>query len=531
MDLCFLKGTSCLNNGHCPQLCMPGPDGPRCECNIGFASVDRGRMCVDVDECQADDPCSQLCTNTKGSYDCSCVAGYELQTDHRTCKVVEGRPFWLVSSAHHVDTVFNARELNQLIYSASTIKDIAFNNKESTLYTVTSEGVSWTSTLRSNTTLVYKLDQVSPSGLALDDVTGNIYVSGAVDSEPGRDRSVIRVYSPSSSVDVTIVETDTLITDLVLDVGQGYLFWSEHVKPHTGRLYRSLMDGTLARWLHDIEKVVYPVAMTFDTIKSRIYWADLRLQSISSSDYDGHHQRVVVSNTNGLPLSVTFFENRVTWSNVNEKKLYTQNLNGHGLVSTSLDRVSHILSVHSVLDSNWADPCATAPCGNGLCLLKNNQQFNCLCPRGTGVASLNPFQCSQRQANDADDADDDDDAAAASNQSVTVVSILISLSILTLLAIFGWAYYRRWQRTAGSPFKFRFRNAFGLVEESTAWHEHDYSDSKMLFPRDEHQSESQSVPPFPLVKTKSLEGMQGLTPQQLLTPPDSMRENLLASGS
>ena len=505
-------------------MCVPGPDGPRCECKPGFLSIDHGRLCEDVDECQVDDPCSQLCTNTKGSYECSCVAGYELQQDHRTCKVVEGRPFWLVSSAHHVDTVFNARELNQLIYSPNTIKDIAFNNKNSTLYTVTSKGVSWTTTLRSNTTLIYELDKVSPSGLALDDVSGNIYISGTIESDPGRDRSVIRVYSPSASADVTIVETDTLITDLVLDVGQGFLFWSEHVKPHTGRLYRSLMDGTLARWLHDIEKVVYPVAMTFDTIKSRIYWADLRLQSISSSDYDGHRQRVVVSNTNGLPLSVTFFENRLTWSNVNEKKLYTQNLNGHGLVSTSLDRVSHILSVHSVLDSNLADPCATSPCGNGLCLLKNSQQFNCLCPRGASVASLNPFQCSQLRASD--DSDD-----PTSNRSIVIAAVLISLSVLTLFAIFGWAYYRRWGRMAGIPFKFRFRNAFGLIEESTAWHEHDYSDSKMLFPRDEHQSESHSVPPFPLVKTKSLEGMQGLTPQQLLTHPDSMRENLLSSGS
>ena len=506
-----------MDNGHCPQICIAGPEGARCGCKPGFLSVNGGQLCEDVDECQVDEPCSQLCTNTKGSYECSCVAGYVLQQDQRTCKVVDGRPFWLVSSAHHVDTVFNSRDLNQLLYSAETIKDIAYNNKLSTLYTMTSAGVSWTSTLRPNTTLLYKLDGISPSGLAVDDVTGNLYVSGAI----GADRSVVRVFSPAASADVTIVETDTLITDVVLDVQVGLLFWSEHVKPHTGRIYRSLMDGTLPRWLHDIEKVVYPVAMTLDAVKNRIYWADLNLQSISSSDYDGHRQRVVVGSTNGLPLSVTFFENRVTWSNVGDKKLFTQNLNGHGLVSTSLERVSHILSVHSVLDTNRTDPCATYPCGGGLCLLKSRQEFNCFCPPGARVASLNPFQCSRRQGDDMAD-------QAASNHSVVTASVLISLSVFTLLVLFSWAYYRRWRRTAGSPLKFRFRNALGLAgEESSAWHEHDYSDSKMLFPRDDHRSESQSVPPFPLVKTKSLEGMQGLSPQQLLSSPHQVAENLL----
>ena len=39
----------------------------------------------DVDEC-LDDPCSQLCNNTEGSFDCSCMSGYELLEDGRTCE-------------------------------------------------------------------------------------------------------------------------------------------------------------------------------------------------------------------------------------------------------------------------------------------------------------------------------------------------------------------------------------------------------------------------------------------------------------
>ena len=41
---------------------------------------------VDVDECLVDKGgCSDTCTNTHGSYLCSCDQGYELMEDNVTC--------------------------------------------------------------------------------------------------------------------------------------------------------------------------------------------------------------------------------------------------------------------------------------------------------------------------------------------------------------------------------------------------------------------------------------------------------------
>ena len=46
-------------------------------------------MCLDVDECQLQQqPCSQLCVNTAGSYRCDCVTGYQLRPDGHTCKAL-----------------------------------------------------------------------------------------------------------------------------------------------------------------------------------------------------------------------------------------------------------------------------------------------------------------------------------------------------------------------------------------------------------------------------------------------------------
>ena len=42
---------------------------------------------VDVDECQTDEHnCNQTCTNTLGSFECSCRAGYSLQDDGVMCE-------------------------------------------------------------------------------------------------------------------------------------------------------------------------------------------------------------------------------------------------------------------------------------------------------------------------------------------------------------------------------------------------------------------------------------------------------------
>lgn len=45
---------------------------------------------LDFDECTVYGTCSQSCTNTDGSYTCSCVEGYLSQPDNRSCKAKNG---------------------------------------------------------------------------------------------------------------------------------------------------------------------------------------------------------------------------------------------------------------------------------------------------------------------------------------------------------------------------------------------------------------------------------------------------------
>ena len=40
---------------------------------------------LDIDECMEYNDCHQICTNTNGSYECSCNPGFMLMNDNRTC--------------------------------------------------------------------------------------------------------------------------------------------------------------------------------------------------------------------------------------------------------------------------------------------------------------------------------------------------------------------------------------------------------------------------------------------------------------
>ena len=74
------------SNGGCNQHCTNTPGSFQCSCNNGFSLSSNGRTCVDNDECTANtDDCSQICTNTAGSFSCSCNSGFTLATDGRTC--------------------------------------------------------------------------------------------------------------------------------------------------------------------------------------------------------------------------------------------------------------------------------------------------------------------------------------------------------------------------------------------------------------------------------------------------------------
>lgn len=81
-----------VSNGGCSHTCINTQGSYQCECINGYALVDKQcqgtkryaayfvyKIILDIDECRnSSGGCEQLCTNTIGSFFCSCNKGFNL---------------------------------------------------------------------------------------------------------------------------------------------------------------------------------------------------------------------------------------------------------------------------------------------------------------------------------------------------------------------------------------------------------------------------------------------------------------------
>ena len=93
-----------MNNANCSQTCTNTNGSYLCSCNSGYTLNADNRTChgwsdstlaslrlihvpiTDNDEClNSKGGCTQNCTNTDGGYFCSCIPGYQLGFDNMTC--------------------------------------------------------------------------------------------------------------------------------------------------------------------------------------------------------------------------------------------------------------------------------------------------------------------------------------------------------------------------------------------------------------------------------------------------------------
>jgi low density lipoprotein-related protein 2 len=105
---CFFStecDTNRCNSRSCSNGCVQTPLGPLCTCPAGeVINPNDPTLCEDLDECTPPGICSQKCTNSKGSYLCSCAEGYVLENKHECKAYNHSSAFLLISNRRSILT-------------------------------------------------------------------------------------------------------------------------------------------------------------------------------------------------------------------------------------------------------------------------------------------------------------------------------------------------------------------------------------------------------------------------------------------
>jgi len=165
---------------------------------------------------------------------------------------------------------------------------------------------------------------------------------------------------------------------IAVDPTAGLIFWTDWGA--RARIERAGMDGKNRIEILSGNSIRWPNGLAVDILDKRIYWADAKIKTISSSDYYGREIRTVLHSNEYLrhPFSLTVFEERLYWSDWDKEGVLTVNKFRGDDVKVMISGVSGPMTVrvyHEQAQPNDTNKCEKNTCSH-LCLPKAHIQAN-----------------------------------------------------------------------------------------------------------------------------------------------------------
>ncbi|KAH3831534.1 hypothetical protein DPMN_104803 [Dreissena polymorpha] len=315
--------TQCGNHARCITKPLPNRQfNASCECLSGY-QMHEG-LCKDIDECQQDGMCSQICTNTHGGFHCDCYAGY-VKEKLTQCRAEE-QP-WLIFA--------NRRDIRRL-RADSTFMDIVVESThnsigidfdhedkllfwtdgaEDTIKKATIKDSKDTLTIDSPTNIVKEHEEVfSSEGVAADWLFKRIYWT-----EFKSDRIMVVDYDGKNK---HIVIQDNLSDPraIAVDPEYGNMYWTDWST--NARIEMCGMNGVCpdraSTALTKVEnhQMGWPNGITIDYVSRKVYWIDSKLHKIGVADMNLKNARFMFEDAKEIqkPFAISVFEDSVYWT-------------------------------------------------------------------------------------------------------------------------------------------------------------------------------------------------------------------------
>ncbi|XP_072447633.1 very low-density lipoprotein receptor-like [Chiloscyllium punctatum] len=379
-----------LNNGGCSHNCTDLIIGYKCGCPAGFKLSKQ--TCIDIDECQIPESCSQICINSEGSYKCECHQGYHMDPANGICKAVGKEPYLIFTNRHDIRKLgLHHHEYSQVAVQLRNAVALDADIAEQRIYwadvghqAIFSMSINEWKDQAGPSVVVGDLD--TPVGIAVDWIYKHIYWTD-------RSTKAISVATLDGTRRTILFNTDLKEpASIEVDPLSGFVYWSDCGEP--AKIEKSGMNG-VGRQLLVTGGIQQPNGIALDLVKSRLYWIDSKLHILSSIDLHGQDRRIVLQSKEFLAHSfaVSVFQDSVFWIDDENEAIHEANkFTGGNLVTlvSNLNGARDFIIYHKLVQPsgrNWCDidtknrsceyMCVPAPQVSSF-----SKRSTCICPLG-----------------------------------------------------------------------------------------------------------------------------------------------------
>ncbi|CAL8124472.1 unnamed protein product [Orchesella dallaii] len=391
------------------------------ECSAGNGN----RNCTDeqslttrtLESCKVFGSCSQRCNDTEGQIKCSCIDGFKLEVDSRTCTAIdsEWKLLYLTSSrvglrsGRKTDQKRNPKLPNNDEYYNTFLgiaydarRNITFSSSYSrrfvpSYYAYGIPGYVHSFDSKESVETVADSGIGKADGIAFDWITENLYLADSKRNE------IVVCKLGVDACSVLVTQHVNSAQDLVVHPNEGLMFWTN--MNGNQRIIRADMDGkNFVTILQSNLKVINGLAI--DQGSSRLYWIDSKFDKLESSLLDGRDRRIIIARKWLFPdaFIMDIFGDQVFWGNTKTDAVFSANkFTGSNVQPQFINqendklikgRIFHVANQPiSILN-----PCDEATCSH-ICVISPNSgvQFRCVCPVGMHIDPRDERTCVETQ--------------------------------------------------------------------------------------------------------------------------------------